>query len=58
VPNLPGKLTAATFAQAVGHAAPAFNADFYSVAATVIAVLFVAIAVQGRLYDIVLAEQT
>jgi hypothetical protein len=53
--NLPGKLTAVTLAQAVGQAAPAFNADFYSVAATVIPVLFVAIAVQGRLYDIVLA---
>jgi integrase len=28
-----------------------FNADFYSVAATVIPVLFHAIAVQGRIYD-------
>jgi hypothetical protein len=44
-------------AQAVSPATPAFNVDFYSVAATVIPVLFVAIAVQGqgRFYDIVLA---
>ena len=38
-------------ARQVAHAAPAFNADFYTVAATVIPVLFLAIAVQGHIYD-------
>jgi hypothetical protein len=32
---------------AAHHSAPAFNADFYTVTATVIPVLFVALAVQG-----------
>lgn len=36
---------------ALAHgAAPAFNADFYTVAATVIPVLFLALAVQGSVY--------
>jgi hypothetical protein len=33
------------------HAAPAFDADFYTVAATVIPVLFLAIAIQGRIFE-------
>jgi hypothetical protein len=39
---------------ALAHAAPApppFNATFYATAATIIPVLFLAIAVQGRAYD-------
>jgi hypothetical protein len=40
-----------TLALAASHAAPTFNADFYTVAATVIPVLFLAIAVQGTTYD-------
>jgi hypothetical protein len=42
-------------ALAAGHAAaPAFNADFYMTAATVIPVLFLAIAVQGSTYTDIL----
>lgn len=41
-------------ALAHSHVAAAFNVAFYSVAATVIPVLFVAIAVQGALYEKVL----
>jgi hypothetical protein len=33
------------------HAAPAFNADFYTVAATIIPVLFLALVVQGPAYE-------
>ncbi len=44
-----------TLAFVQSHPAPAFNGLFYATAATIIPVLFVAIAVQGRLYDIVLA---
>ncbi len=40
-----------TIALAHVLAAPAFNTAFYSVTATVIPVLFLAIAVQGRLYE-------
>jgi hypothetical protein len=44
-------LTAMTsLALAHSHTAPAFNADFYTVGATVIPVLYLAIAVQGRVY--------
>ena len=41
-------------ALAAAHHAAAFNTAFYSVAATVIPVLFLAIAVQGQLYQAVL----
>jgi hypothetical protein len=33
------------------HAGSVFNADFYTVAATVIPVLFLAIAIQGRIFE-------
>lgn len=41
----------ATLAHAVTPAAPPFNANFFIVAATVIPVLFLALAVQGRTYE-------
>ena len=46
-----GGLVTTMLALAHAHAAPGFNADFYSVAATVIPVLFLAIAVQGTTYQ-------
>jgi len=39
------------FLAASHHTAAAFNADFYTVASTVIPVLFLAIAVQGTMYE-------
>jgi hypothetical protein len=47
-----------TLALAHSKAAPAFNVAFYSVAATVIPVLFLAIAVQGRLFHDLLDAST
>jgi hypothetical protein len=48
----PGILAAMTSLALLAHAAhaapPAFNSTFYATAATVIPVLFLAIAVQGR----------
>lgn len=41
----------ASLTHAAAPAAPAFNADFYITAATVIPVLFLAFAVQGRTYQ-------
>jgi hypothetical protein len=43
-------LTAMTFALAHGHGTPAFNGLFFATAATVIPVLFLALAIQGRTY--------
>ena len=40
------------------HVSPAFNADFYMTAATVIPVLFLAIAVQGTTYENLLGYST
>jgi hypothetical protein len=40
-------LTAMTFALASGHAAPAFNGLFFATTATIIPVLFLALAVQS-----------
>src|SRR5258708_6016603 len=45
-------------ALAHGQPAPPFNADFYSVAATVIPVLFLAVAVQGHAYQDLLSSAT
>jgi hypothetical protein len=47
-------LSNVTLALAHSHAAAPFNANFYIAAATVIPVLFVAIAVQGTLYEALL----
>jgi hypothetical protein len=44
-------MTVASLAHWAGTPAPAFNATFYSTVATVIPVLFLAIAVQGRGYE-------
>jgi hypothetical protein len=41
----------ASLAHVASPATPAFNSSFYTTAATVIPVLFLAIAVQGRMYD-------
>ena len=43
---------------ALARAAPAFNADFYATFATVIPVLFLALAVQGQLYSQLLGTVT
>jgi hypothetical protein len=43
-------MSLAALAQTSHQAAPAFNADFYAAAATIIPVLFLAIAVQGPLF--------
>lgn len=40
-----------TIALVYGHAATAFNGLYYATMATVIPVLFLAVAVQGRTYD-------
>lgn len=40
-----------TLALAHSHATPAFNGLYFATAATVIPVLFLVIAVQGRLYE-------
>ena len=42
---------AMTLALAHPHAAPAFNGLFYATAATIIPVLFLALVVQGALFD-------
>ena len=44
-------ITLAFAAHAVSHKPPAFNGLFYATAATIIPVLFLALAVQGRLYE-------
>jgi hypothetical protein len=44
-------LACMTLALAHSHAAPAFNGLFYATGATVIPVLFLALAVQGRTYE-------
>jgi len=44
-----GRMTSLALAHI--HPAPHFNADFYTVAATVIPVLFLAVAVQGSMYE-------
>ena len=51
-------LTAMTLALAHGHAAPPFNADFYTAAATIIPVLYLALAIQGPAYDALLKSYT
>jgi len=51
-------LTSHTFAAHTAAAAPAFNTAFYAMAATVIPVLFLAIAVQGRALETVTRAAT
>jgi hypothetical protein len=41
----------ASLARATASAAPAFNSTFYATVATVIPVLFLALAIQGRMYE-------
>jgi hypothetical protein len=48
---LAGMNNLASLAHVASPATPAFNSSFYTTAATVIPVLFLAIAVQGRMYD-------
>ena len=47
-----------TVAQAHGHAAPQFNIPFFTTAALVIPVLFLALAVQGSYYETLLTAFT
>jgi hypothetical protein len=48
---LAGMSSLAPLAQAAAPAAPAFNSTFYATIATVIPVLFLALAIQGRIYE-------
>src|SRR5262249_44735457 len=56
----PVSMTSLATLATLAHAAPAaqpFNATFYATVATVIPVLFLALAVQGRLYEDLLKPQ-